>query len=153
MEQGSDLPGHGIRAAQLSAAVAAPLLLHLAADLAAETSVYQCTTPGGAVEFRQRPCDQDSDERNLIIKDRKTGWVPSSPQNDSKPKAREQSSKRRSSARGGSDKARREEQCWKKRQLLDEVEWKLKRGYKASQSNKLRRKRRVYEDYLRQFCK
>ncbi len=84
----------------MNAARVAPLLLLFAANLGAETSVYQCTTPDGAIEFRQRPCDEGSNG-----------------------------------------------------QRLEEVNWKLKRGYKASQGNKLRRKRRVYEDYISQLCK
>lgn len=137
------------------AARALPLLLPFSVNLGAPTNVYQCTAPDGAIEFRQLPCADGSQERGLVIEDRKTGWVPSKPRIDAPSDAagKSDSRNRKSTAGGKSAKDRREEQCWKKRQLLDEVEWTLKRGYKAGQGNKLRRKRRVYEDYISKFCR
>jgi hypothetical protein len=136
--------------------VAFPVLLALAFDLTAETLVYRCTTPGGGVEFRQHPCGKGTDGQEVTVEDRKTGWIPpEAPEVQSEKKANDTAgSKPKAGKRGdaASSKARREEQCWKKRQLLEEVNWKLRRGYKPSKGVALRRKRRTYEEYIARFC-
>lgn len=53
---------------------------------------------------------------------------------------------------GKAQKRRQAQQCWKKEQQLDAVRARLRRGYKASAGERLRRQRRSYEDYLRRFC-
>ena len=42
--------------------------------------------------------------------------------------------------------------CRSKRRLLDEVRARLRRGYRPAQGEKLRRRRRAYEDYLATYC-
>ncbi len=42
--------------------------------------------------------------------------------------------------------------CRSKRRSLDEVRARLRRGYKPAQGEKLRRRRRAYEDYLATYC-
>jgi hypothetical protein len=51
-------------------------------------------------------------------------------------------------ARGAAD-ARR---CRKKRQQAGDVSARLRRGYRPAQGERLRRKRRALEDYLRHHC-
>ena len=42
--------------------------------------------------------------------------------------------------------------CRSKRRSLDEVRARLRRGYRPAQGEKLRRRRRAYEDYLATYC-
>jgi hypothetical protein len=128
-------------------------LLASTAGSSAGTSVFRCTSEDGAVEFRQRPCDGGLNEENLIIEDRRTGWTPAPAGTDRGSKDARKTRKRASGSSRELAKARREEKCWKKRELLDEVNWTLKRGYKAGRGNVLRRKRRAYEDYISRFCR
>jgi hypothetical protein len=150
-EQG--IPGIGYLRTLFAATVLAPGLL-ITTNVNAETNVYRCTSPSGAVEFRQLPCADGSDEQELVIEDRKTGWKPTAAgvggtrKNSSKQSKR----KRNAESKVGASRAGRTEQCWKKQQLLEEVNSKLRRGYKAQQGIKLRRKRRAYEDYISRFC-
>lgn len=138
-----------------SIAILATLGLSLAADGAAQTRVYRCTMPNGEIEFSQRPCAAGASEQELDVEDRRTGWTPPQPTAEpaAKPKRKSGSGKKPGSPSRKSAEARREERCWKKRQLLDEVTWKLRRGYKAGKGVALRRKRRSYEDYIDRFCK
>jgi len=50
------------------------------------------------------------------------------------------------------DFKKQDEKCWKKQQQLDRVKMKLRQGYKPVQGDRLRKKRRSYEDYLSRFC-
>jgi hypothetical protein len=153
MKQRSITPMRRHRRAITFAATVSPLVL-LVADVAAQTNVYRCTTPAGAVEFRQFPCADGSDEEALVIKDRKTGWTPATPETGATTKAagKPRKRKQKSTVKGDSSRARREERCWKKRQLLEEVNWKLRRGYKTGQGVTLRRRRQAYDDYIDHYC-
>lgn len=148
------MPGYRYRRAIAFAAVHSLPALFLSANAATQTSVYRCTSGDGAVEFRQLPCAGGSDEESLVIEDRKTGWTPGPSGTSAKRKTASKPRKRTntSAAKGSSSQARKAEQCWKKRQLLEEVNWKLRRGYKASQGVKLRRRRQTYEDYIGRYC-
>lgn len=42
--------------------------------------------------------------------------------------------------------------CWERKTRLEGVRARLRRGYKPSQGDKLRRQRRNHEDYLARFC-
>jgi hypothetical protein len=130
---------------------ASPLL---SSPIFAETSVYRCSTPDGKVEFRQTACGDGSEEREITVEDEKTGWKPQAARIEKKPKRAEKSGtrKRKADRTRQASQARQEETCWKKRQALEEVNWKLRRGYKPAAGVKLRHKRRVHEEYLRRFC-
>jgi hypothetical protein len=54
-------------------------------------------------------------------------------------------------ADGSRDK--RDEKCFKKRQQLEDINWQLRRGYKPSKGDRLRHRRRAYEEYLRRYCR
>ena len=153
MEEGSRLKGTD-RHPRLTTAVVSPLLLFLCADIVAETSVNRCVTPDGKIEFRQFACAADAEEEEVLIEDRKTGWEPAKTKLE-KTKTRSDKSSthnRKSDEKKLAAKAKQEEQCWKKHQMLEEVNWKLRRGYKPATGVKLRRKRRQYEEYIGRFC-
>jgi hypothetical protein len=128
--------------------------LTLAANVLADTNVYRCRAPDGKIEFRQTSCATDTDEDEITVEDRKTGWEPKLTKIEKKTKSSKKSgSRERQAVKEDAALAQQEKQCWKKRQLLDEVNWKLRRGYKPPTGVKLRRRRRTYEDYIRRFCK
>jgi hypothetical protein len=154
MEKSKPAPGSDHPHCRTFAAAVSSLVLALGANLAAETRVYRCTTPDGEIEFRQRPCADGAVGQEITIEDRKTGWTPPKTEERRKIKGAGESraGKRKARRRKGPDQTRREEQCWKKRQLLDEVNWKLRRGYKAGKGVELRRRRRTFEDYIGRYC-
>jgi hypothetical protein len=48
----------------------------IAANVFADTNIYLCLTPDGKVEFRQTSCAKDTEENEITVEDRKTGWEP-----------------------------------------------------------------------------
>ncbi len=119
---------------------------------AATTDVYRCVTPEGATEFRQGACDAGTDQSQLTVEDQPTGWVPTEPTRSSR-ETKSTPKKKASTARSAPKSSKADErQCWEKRQKLDEVNWRLRRGYEPKQGTELRRKRDYYEDFLDQFC-
>jgi hypothetical protein len=135
----------------------AALSLLIAVDVAtavADTDLYRCVAPDGKVEFRQTVCAGDAGQEEVRVKDRMTGWEPPKPKLEESEKDSERSSRSEgNSKKDDADRDRQEKQCWKKRQQLDEVNWKLRHGYKPAAGVKLRRRREEYEDYIRRFCK
>lgn len=129
--------------------------LTFAGKAGAETAVYRCTTPSGKIEFRQQPCSEGSNEEEITIEDQKTGWEPGK----TKLEGQGEETKKKSSASKSDNKKRAEQakkqadKCFDKRQQLEEVNWKLRAGYSASEGVKLRHKRRTYEEYLSHYCK
>jgi hypothetical protein len=126
--------------------------LGLAPNTLAQTLIHRCAKPSGEIEFRQRPCTDGSEGQQLNIDHRESGWTPAKA--GTKEKARQNKDRRSRKAPGHAEaaRARQEEQCWKKRELLDEVNWQLKRGYKPGKGVKLRHRRRAYEDYISRYC-
>jgi hypothetical protein len=119
---------------------------------AAQTTLFRCTNEDGEVEFRQTACPPNIGEKELIIDHKPSGWVPPQP---GKPRAEERGLKRKPGKDGSIDEKvdkKQAERCWKKRKQLDDVNWELRRGYKAGRGTKLRRRRDQYEDYLDRFC-
>ena len=120
---------------------------------AASTDVYRCMTPDGNIEFQQGPCAGAADQSEVTLDDRPTGWVPPDPprtRTDSKAKAHKETSRSRSAPKRAKPDERA---CWEKRQRLDDVEARLRHGYKAKQGMELKRKQESYEDYLHRFCR
>jgi hypothetical protein len=122
---------------------------------AQDTTVYRCTGENGSVELSQFPCPAGMENEEITVTDRETGWVPPSPGSSTNEK-RSARSKRSGSGQTQAQKAavdaRRADKCWDKRRLLDEVNWKLRHGYRPVEGIKLRRKRQSYEDYLDRYC-
>jgi hypothetical protein len=128
----------------------------VAVRIAADTSVFRCDRDDGAIEFSQFPCADGTSERKITIQDRKTGWVPSitrSRPTKSKPGKARNRERKAAGPDPSAARMRREERCWDKRQRLEGVNRKLRRGYKVGQGVKLRDRRRSYEAYIRKFCR
>ena len=127
----------------------------------AGAEVYRCAGEFGEPFFSQRPCLGGS---TVVIR---TGPADVAPGRGLRPaeKAwlaeRERAQGRNSAAkrRVRQDQAtikrkakRQAHRCRSKRRSLDEVRARLRRGYQPAQGEKLRRRRRAYEDYLATFC-
>ena len=115
--------------------------------------IFQCTDQQGVVAFQDTACSEGPrvirqlpSSAGAGLRQAERAWLkrlkkgtPAKP----KPVPRRSSSK---------DDLRQEQTCWKKRRQLEQVRTKLRRGYKASQGEKLRRSRRDYQDYLSRYC-
>lgn len=134
-------------------------LLALAFTAAAE--VYRCAGEFGEPFFSQRPCRGGA---TVVIH---TGPADVAPGPGLRPSERAWLAEREL-AQGRNSTAKRRvrrdqaaikrkaktqaHRCRSKRRSLDEVRARLRRGYQPAQGEKLRRRRRAYEDYLATFC-
>jgi len=131
------------------------LLINLPTE-AAET-VMRCQLPDGRVSFSDRPC-QSGIQHVLELEDQKVGWeAPRTPlkiERKSQRERKQQSNRQAAALRvARKEKARKKKDCWKKKQKIERIQERLRRGYKAGQGRTMRYKRRELEDYLREFCK
>jgi len=154
MGQSTSLPGSDRRLRPISAALSPLFLMILAANVVADTNLYRCVAPDGKIEFRQTHCAGGAEEEEVQVEDRMTGWEPAKTKVEEETKDSTKSDDRKRKAdKKAAARARQEEKCWKKKQLIKDINWKLRRGYKTSTGEKLRHRRRAYEDYIRRFCK
>ena len=144
--------------ARRRSALAAGLLLCLPIGLwpgsgaAAETKIYRCTTAGGAIEFRQFPCHERDVAQEVDIRSPPVGWVPPKPESSAKDTDR-QKKPRKTEKRSTDSKDKYADRCWKKQQQIDEIDARLRAGYRPEQGVKLRRRRAQHEDYISHFCR
>lgn len=119
----------------------------------ASGAIHRCDTDQGTV-FQDRPCDGSTaviaDDGAYVagtgVRATERRWL--------RERAASKPRKRKSipvSQTKRDDKAQ-VRRCWQRRTRLEAVKLRLRRGYKASQGDKLRRQRREHEDYLFRFC-
>lgn len=115
--------------------------------------VHRCDTDDGPV-FQDRPCDGST----AVIADDSayasgTG-VRASERRWLRERAASKPRKKKGVpvAHGKREDKAQARRCWQRRTRLDAVKARLRRGYKPSQGEKLRRQRREHEDYLFRFC-
>ena len=130
----------------------AALLPLLCLSLPVNAAVYRCD--GDPPRFQDAPCDSTGIVGAVPASGGGSGlrrservWLRAreARQSVAKPK--------RSQRKPGSNKAAQQAQrCWRKRQQLDRVKAKLRRGYKPAQGERLRRSRKQYEEYLFRYC-
>jgi len=153
MEQGFRSPAAKRRSGPTSAALST-LILVFAASVVADTNVYRCVAPNGKIEFRQTVCTGSDEEEEVKVEDRKTGWEPAKTKIEKKSTSSTKSKPRkRDSDKEKAARIKQEKQCRKKQQMIEEINARLRRGYKSATGEKLRRRRRSYEGYIRRFCK
>ncbi len=131
------------------------LWLNLPAE-SAET-VIRCHLPDGRVSFSDRPC-RSGIQNELEFKDQKVGWeAPRTPlklKRKSKRERQQQVRRKAAALRAArKEKARKKRDCWMKKQKIDRIQERLRRGYKAGQGRTMRYKQRELEAYLREFCR
>ncbi len=123
---------------------------------AAET-IIRCHLPDGRVNFSDRPC-RSGIQDELKFKDQKVGWeAPRTPLKLKRKSKRERQKQARKKAaalrRAKKERARKKRDCWKKKEQIDRIQERLRRGYKAGQGRTMRYRQRELEGYLREFCK
>lgn len=127
--------------------LAAVALVGLPLSANAAETVYRCTLPDGRLEFRQGPCPRGQQKR-LEIEDHKVGWDAPAVEVDVPKRPRP----RHSVHDGDAPKAAQAQKCLTIRQRLEDVSRELRAGYRPSRGERLRQRRRHYEDYLSRFC-
>lgn len=138
----------------MGAALCGLITLVLAGGATAQADVYRCTGADGSIEFRQHPCQRGAESRKVQIRDTRTGWVPPTPEPDSKSEQNTQEPRRRAAATGENDvKERNAERCWKKRQQIQGIDNELRAGYRPARGERLKRRRRALEAYMDEFCR
>jgi len=130
----------------------------LIAGASAAAEIYRCSGDSGEVAFSQLPCAAAS---TIVIRESpqpdpsagglrasEQAWLRAREQRRSVPRhqPRETAQKRAAA------KVRQAYQCRRKQADLEAIGAKMRRGYKPAQGEKLRRRRRAYEDYLAAFC-
>jgi hypothetical protein len=115
----------------------------------AQTTVFRCTAPDGSIEFREHPCQGGVQQRELEIRDNRTGWVPPEPAPREQPKTQRKPKQR--SAKPETDKYA--DRCWQKRQQIERIDNELRAGYKPARGERLKDRRREYEAFLNRYCR
>lgn len=134
-------------------AFGAGLLVIILSTPAAVAAIYRCDEDGRAV-FRDHPCRTGQPPEVVVpqvagdagLRPSERAWLS---RRAARRKAWRRSGRHDAGGGDGDAQARR---CWNKQRRLQEVQARLRAGYKASQGNRLRRQRRQYEDYLARFC-
>jgi len=129
-----------------------PIVLLGICCTAESAQIYQCSAGDGAVSYQDTPCGVSAQAAMRVtqsssqsgLRPAEKAWLK---QLRKRPKARKKVPKRSTESSQQQGKT-----CWKKRQQLDEVRARLRRGYKPAQGEKLRRRRKAYEDYLFRYC-
>lgn len=116
----------------------------------AQAAVFRCQT-AGAITFQDRPCREGTAvvpgptaPAGSGLRDSERRWL--------RQRARQKERPRSAHLRHRRDEKAQERRCWARRTRLDEVKARLRSGYRPAQGDRLRRRRRVLEDYLARFC-
>lgn len=118
----------------------------------AQTIVYRCVDPAGAIELRQTPCPAHAHGGEIEVEERFTGWVPpSAPEPPRSEPARASPKAPGAGSRGGTSAKRRHE-CLEQQRKIDEINRALRRGYAPAEGERLRRERRGLEEHLYHHC-
>ncbi len=135
-------------------ALAAILLLVFIPALHAKEQLFRCVQANGHLSFQKTRCAGEGS--SIEVAAVQGGWVSLRPGEKTLLKFyRQRDAKRRQGRRKVAKKSKPVEDasCWKKRKQLDAVGRKLRRGYKASQGEGLRLRRKNYTEYLKKFCR
>ena len=119
--------------------------------------IFRCPGDAGEVLYTQHPCDAGTrviaapgvSAKATGVRASETAWLKSR----SKGKSSGRTKQSGTSDRKRQQQAKQAYQCKRKRASLAAVNADLRRGYKAGQGEKLRRRRAAYEDYLTAFCR
>jgi len=134
-------------------AFAAMLIFFAHTSVFAAEQVFRCVQADGKSSFQQTRCAGDGE--SFVVDTVQGGWTSLRPGEKSLLKSyRERDARLRQRTRKPASKAKPAETtaCWSKRKRLDAIQARLRRGYKPSQGEGLRRKRDQYTEYLGKFC-
>jgi len=128
------------------------LLLFYSLLLQAAPQLYRCVDAAGNSIFQQTVCVA-GEQKVIEVVDTRVGWVPPKASKKSVKASKKTSSKSvRLKAKLAREKRKQDKLCWRAEQNLEQVERKLRRGYKAGAGDRLRAKQERHESYLREFC-
>jgi hypothetical protein len=121
--------------------------------VAAGAQVYRCSDPSGVPRFQSGPCADGGEA--LQLGEPAARWEPLRPgERRLWEQTRRSEMRRRAPAtkpRAGPERAS-QRSCWQKRQRLDAVAAKLRRGYKPAQGERLRRRRDELQGFIARYC-
>ena len=141
-------------------AFAATLLISFTPVCAfAAEQVFRCVEADGGISFQRTQCAAQGE--SIVVDTVQGGWtslragekslLKSYRERDARLRQRSRKAARKNKsarkAKSGETTA-----CWNKRKHLDAIQARLRRGYKPSQGEGLRRKRDKYAEYLEKFC-
>ncbi|OOZ37126.1 hypothetical protein [Solemya velesiana gill symbiont] len=112
--------------------------------------VYRCQSGEWGVVFQQSPC-ADSSVEPIELNPQVVDWIESPETGQSTEKEGSARKRTRPKARPGKRTAT-EQQCWRNRQKLERIQWKLRKGYKPAEGERLKQKCQELEAYARKFC-
>ena len=135
-------------------AIAALLVIVSFPNALAAEQVFRCVQPDGSSSFQQTRCAGEGE--SIEVGSVQSGWT-SLREGE---KSLLQTYRERDAARIKQRTSKKEKKtasgestvCWNKRKRLDAIQARLRRGYKPSQGEGLRRKRDNYAEYLEKFC-
>ena len=128
------------------------LFITSASAFAAER-IFRCVGADGGISFQRTQCAAEG--APIVVDSVQGGWTSLREGEKSLLKSyRERDARLRQRSRKAARKTRSGETtaCWNKRKRLDAIQARLRRGYKPSQGESLRRKRDNYAEYLKKFC-
>lgn len=141
--------------------ISSPIVLLLAlwpAAAALATDVYRCTGPDGETMFSQGPCGAQSTPTAIGraatgqaasgLRAAELDWLARAERERAKAVDR----RPRSGARPAAGKARGHD-CERRRMSLQDINARLRRGYKPAQGERLKQRRRVLEEYIDALCR
>ncbi len=134
-------------------AFAAILLSFANTNMLAAEQFFRCVQADGRFSFQRTRCAGEGE--SIVVDSVQSGWTSLRAGEKSLLKSyRDRDSKRKQRSRKVAKKTKSVETtgCWNKRKRLDAVNARLRRGYKPSQGEGLRRQRANYEEYLDKFC-
>lgn len=119
-------------------------------------AVYRCRDAKGGIEFRDAPCPQGTGGETLVVEDHPIGWTPAPmprrTETGRKTKAGPDAGQAKARASARSARERREENCHKKRQQVEDINRKLRAGVKVRKGVELQHRREAAEEYLDTHC-
>lgn len=114
------------------------------------SAFYRCDI-NGDIKYQQIPClDTATSSKQVVVHDMELGYFDTKRKLASSPKKTK--AKKSSTRKFAKSKMAKRQKCWTKKRKLEDVQNRLRSGYSATSGKKLKRRRRYYEDYLREFC-
>lgn len=115
--------------------------------------VYRCDDGGGTPSYQQTPCAHGGGAVELSPPAaRWEGLRPGERELLDRYRREDARPARRRAARRSRDDGPSERSCGQKRQRLERVSAKLRRGYKPAQGERLRRRRDELYEFIRRYC-
>jgi hypothetical protein len=125
----------------------------LAFSLPLQTAgVFRCDLEDGSVSFQFRVCDQG---RQKQVRVPVVNEIRALPAAEIKRLSGSKKSPRRAARKvvsGSSVDRKQQLSCWKREKQLEDVRYKLRRGYKALQRDGLQRAEQRHQEFLDLFC-